>query len=113
MRRRTFFSAILTVACWPLAAFPLDWKAPTIGVLVLEAPGSEKFWRLFRDLMRDAGYAESEGVQYEFRSSPDATRLVEMAAELVRLKVDLIVTWFMPAARAAKQATREIPIVMA
>jgi putative ABC transport system substrate-binding protein len=36
-----------------------------------------------------------------------------LAAELVRLKVDLIVTWFTPAAQAAKQATREIPIIMA
>src|SRR5262249_46464853 len=40
-------------------------------------------------------------------------RLPELAAELVRLKVDVIVTWFTPAAQAAKQATREIPIVMA
>src|SRR5262245_9433866 len=41
------------------------------------------------------------------------SRLPELAAELVRLKVDLIVTWFTPAAQAAKQATHEIPIVMA
>jgi len=40
-------------------------------------------------------------------------RLPELAAELVRLKVDVIVTWFTPTAVAAKQATREIPIVMA
>jgi putative ABC transport system substrate-binding protein len=41
------------------------------------------------------------------------SRLPELAAELVRLKVDVIVTWFTPAATAAKQATREIPIVCA
>jgi putative ABC transport system substrate-binding protein len=40
-------------------------------------------------------------------------RLPELAAELVRLKVDVIVAWFTPAALAAQQATREIPIVMA
>src|SRR5205085_6819359 len=53
-------------------------------------------------------------VRYEFRSDQgEASRLPDLAAELVRLKVDLIVTWFTPAARAAKQATHEIPIVMA
>ena len=46
-------------------------------------------------------------------SDRTGSRLPELAAELVRLKVDLIVTWFTPAAQAAKQATREIPIVMA
>src|SRR5207302_423496 len=51
---------------------------------------------------------------YEFRSDQgQVTRLPELAAELVRLKVDVIVTWFTPAAQAAKQATRGIPIVMA
>src|SRR5258708_12838784 len=40
-------------------------------------------------------------------------RLPELAAELVRLKVDVIVTWFTPTALAARQATHEIPIVMA
>ena len=43
----------------------------------------------------------------------EISRLPELAAELVRLKVDIIVTWFTPTAVAAKQATREIPIVMA
>ena len=40
-------------------------------------------------------------------------RLPKLAAELVRLKVDVIITWFTPTAVAAKQATHEIPIVMA
>src|SRR5436190_14713910 len=114
MRRRSLIKALLAVSAgWSSAAFPQGRKIPSIGVLVVEAPGSERFWRLFREAMRKLGYAEAEGVRYEFRSSLDATRLAEMAAELVRLKVDLIVTWFTPAARAAKQATREIPIVIA
>src|ERR1051326_2323338 len=113
MHRRTFFNVVLAVAGFPYAAFPNDRTTPTVGVLVVEAPGCERFWRLFQESMRDAGYADGEGVRYEFRSSADATRLAELAMELVRLKVDLIVTWFTPAARAAKQATREIPIVMA
>jgi putative tryptophan/tyrosine transport system substrate-binding protein len=87
---------------------------PTIGVLVVGSPGSEPFWQLFREAMRELGYIEGASIRYEFRSDQgQASRLPELAAELVRLNVDLIVTWFTPAAQAAKQATREIPIVMA
>jgi putative tryptophan/tyrosine transport system substrate-binding protein len=76
--------------------------------------GSEQFWRLFRDVMRELGYVEGQSIRYEFRSDQgQISRLPELAAELVRLDVDLIVTWFTPAAQAAKRATREIPIVMA
>src|SRR5207248_6547789 len=89
-------------------------KVPTIGVLVVGAPGSERFWRLFQESMRELGYVEGQTVRYEFRSDQGQLgRLPELAAELVQLKVDLIVAWFTPAARAAKQATSEIPIVMA
>jgi putative ABC transport system substrate-binding protein len=64
--------------------------------------------------MRELGYIEGQNIRYEFRSDEGKiNRLPELAAELVGLKVDIIVTWFTPAARAAKQATREIPIVMA
>src|SRR5947209_13966499 len=113
MQRRSFIASVGTIAFWPPLGFAQSLRAPTIGVLAVEAPGSERFWRMFRESMRGLGYIEGQSVSYEFRSSPDATRLAEMAAELVRLNVDLIVTWFTPAARAAKEATREIPIVMA
>jgi len=74
----------------------------------------EDFWRLFREGMQDLGYIEGQNVRYEFRSDEgQINRLPELAAELVRIKVDVIVTWFTPAAQAAKRATREIPIVMA
>ena len=64
--------------------------------------------------MRELRYVEGQSIRYEFRSDQgQASRLPKLAAELVQLKVDLIVTWFTPAAQAAKQATREIPIVMA
>jgi ABC transporter substrate binding protein len=82
--------------------------------LVVGSPGSEQFWRLFRCAMRQLGYIEDQSIRYEFRSDRgQVNRLPELAAELVRLNVDLIVTWFTPAAQAAKGATREIPIVMA
>jgi putative tryptophan/tyrosine transport system substrate-binding protein len=115
MRRRAFIAALGGAAAWPLAARAQQRKLPTIGVLVVGgSSGSEQFWRLFRDVMRELGYVEGQSIRYEFRSDQgQVSRLPELAAELVRLDVDLIVTWFTPAAQAAKRATREIPIVMA
>jgi putative ABC transport system substrate-binding protein len=82
-----------------LAAQPA--KVPLIGVLVVGEPGSEQFWRLFRDDMQKLGYIDGQSVRYEFRSDQGQIgRLPELAAELVQLKVDVIVTWFTPAALA-------------
>jgi putative ABC transport system substrate-binding protein len=89
-------------------------KVPTIGALVIGNINPEQFWREFRQGLRDLGYVEGQNIRFEFRSAEGhLERLPELAAELVRLKVDIIVTWFTPTALAAKQATREIPIVMA
>jgi putative ABC transport system substrate-binding protein len=63
--------------------------------------------------LRDLGYVEGSNLGIEFRWAEGKNdRLPELAAELVRLKVDLIVTYQTPAALAAKQATNSIPIVM-
>src|SRR5262249_6240527 len=101
-------------AAWPLVALAQQRKVPTIGVLVVEASGLEQFWRLFREDMAELGYVEGRNIRYEFRSDQgQISRASALAAELVRLHVDLIVTWFTPAAQAAKAATHDIPIVMA
>jgi putative ABC transport system substrate-binding protein len=114
MNRRKFIAALGGAAAWPFAAWAQQPKVPTIGVLVVESPGLEQFWRLFREAMRELGYIEGQSIRYEFRSDQgQIDRLPELAAELVRLNVDLMVTWFTPAAQAAKQATGGIPIVMA
>jgi putative tryptophan/tyrosine transport system substrate-binding protein len=115
MRRREVITLLAgAVVGWPLAGVAQQRKVPTIGVLVVGSPGSEQFWQLFKKAMRELGYVEGKSIRYEFRSDQgQASRLPELAAELVRLDVDLIVTWFTPAAKAAKQVTREIPIVMA
>jgi putative ABC transport system substrate-binding protein len=113
MGRREFIT-LLGSAIWPLGVRAQQPKVPTIGVLVVGSPGSEQFWRLFREGMRELGYVEGQSIRFEFRSDEgQAARLPELASELVRLKVDIIVTWFTPAAHAAKQAAREIPIVIA
>lgn len=115
MKRRDLIAFVgAASALATFAAVAQQPKVPTIGVLVVESPASDRFWRLFQQDMRDLGYIEGRNVRYEFRSDAgQATRLPAFAEELVRLRVDLIVAWFTPAALAAKQATDHIPIVMA
>lgn len=100
-------------AAWPVVA-RAQVRVPTVGVLVVGSAGSRAFWPLFQQSMRELGYEEGRTVRYVFRSDEgQSARLPELAAELVRLKVDIIVPWFTPAATAAKRATNDIPIVMA
>ena len=114
MKRRAFLAMVASAALWPLPGTAETAKVPTIGVLLVESPASQRFWRLFREDMRELDYVEGKNVRYEFRSDGgQGSRLPALAAELVGLKVDLIVAWFTPAALAARQATRQIPIVMA
>src|SRR2546430_306240 len=115
IERRKFLATLgSAAAAWPLAARAQQPKVPTIGALVIGNISPEEFWREFRQGLRDLGYVEGQNIRFEFRSAEGhLARLPELAAELVRLKVDVIVTWFTPAAVAAKQATRDIPIIMA
>ncbi len=112
MKRRAFIAGLGTAVAWPLVAGAQQPKLPTVGILVLAVPGSEEFRHLFPEALRDLGYTDGKNIRFEFREG-QIDRLPELAAELVRLKVDVIVPWFTQAAAAAKQATREIPIVCA
>ena len=115
MRRRDFIALVSgSAAAIPITARAEQPKMPTIGVLVRDAPGWEQFWKIFPKALNDLGYVERKNIRFEFRSDQGQQgRLPELAAELVRLKADVIVAWFTQAAIAAKQATREIPIVCA
>src|SRR5215211_3098012 len=115
LKRREFITLLGgAAAVWPFAVRAQQLKVPTIGALVIGNISPEQFWREFRQGLRDLGYVEGQNIRFEFRSAEGhLDRLPELAAELVRLKVDIIVTWFTPTALAAKQATHEIPIVMA
>src|SRR5947209_7044022 len=115
MRRREFIGLLGGAAAMQaLAAQAQQPKIPTIGALVIGNINPEQFWREFRQGLRDLGYVEGQNIRFEFRSAEGhLERLAELANELVRLKVDIIVTWFTPTAVAAKRATHEIPIVMA
>ena len=109
LRRRDFITLLGGAAAgWPFAAWAQQPKVPTIGALVIGNISPEQFWREFRQGLRDLGYVEGQNIRFEFRSAEGhLDQLPELAAELVRLKVDIIVTWFTPTAVAAKQAADE------
>ncbi len=98
-------------AVWPLVARAQQLKVPRIGALVLTNEDARSFGKELREGLRELGYNEGQNFTFEFRSAEgNADLLPELAAELVRLKVDIIAAIFTPCALAAKQATRETPI---
>ena len=116
MRRREFITlfggAAAASMLWPLPLAAQRPKLPTIGVLLTANP--EPFWSEFRAGLREHGYIEGQNIAFEFRSADGKLDLLRaLADELVRLKVDIIVASQTPAVIAARQATSEIPIVMA
>src|SRR5580698_6436646 len=100
MRRRDLPGIFTGAALLPSASTAQQGKVPTIGVLAVASPGSEHFWQLFQEDLRQLGYIEGKTVQFEFRSA-QVSGLPELATELVQHKVDIIVTWFTPAGLAA------------
>jgi putative ABC transport system substrate-binding protein len=114
MKRRRFIKLIGGAAAWPLAARAQQRRLARIGALVLTIADAESLGRALRERLRELGYTEGQNFTLEFRSADGkADRLPDLAAELVRLPVDVIVATFTPCALAAKQATTTIPIVMA
>src|SRR5438132_1474958 len=113
MRRRDFITLAAAVAAWHgVARAQQPARIPRIGVLLVG--GTEPFLKLFGEGLKDFGYAENRNIRLEVRSAGGSLpRLPELAAELVDLKVDIIVASETPAVQAAKRATSEIPIVMA
>src|SRR5438552_962495 len=114
MKRREFITLIGGAAAWPLAAHAQQkGKLPVIGVLnpgATDPPGMVGFNQGLREL----GYTEGVNVAIERRYGDwNADRFKEIAADLVRLKVDVIFVASTTPARAAQQATSTIPIVVA
>jgi putative ABC transport system substrate-binding protein len=117
MRRRDFiaFSGGAAFAlAWPLAARGQQAKA-TIGLLGTGTAAAQSQWTAaFMQRMRELGWSEGRNLTIEYRWAEGHTqRLAELANELVRLKVDVIVTHNTPGPLAAKQVTSTIPIVFA
>ena len=110
-RRETVLTLLALGAAPRLAAAQQSGKVWRIGYL---SPGSgpNEFGEAFRDQLRILGYVEGRNLLIEYRWAAGTERLPELAAELVRLKVDLIVTPATFSTAAAKRATSDIPIVM-
>jgi putative tryptophan/tyrosine transport system substrate-binding protein len=116
LRRRQFITLFGGAAAWPLAARAQQpRKVPRIGVLLAGTPASFSVRaKGFQEGLRDLGYVEGTTIAVEWRWGEDRVeRLPELAAELVRLDVDAIVTGGTPAAKALKSATWTIPIIIA
>jgi len=90
-------------------------KVPRIGLLSPYSPSDTVLWhQAFRLGLRDLGWVEGKNISIEYRYAEGRSdRLPDLAADLVRLKVDVIVTAVTTDALAAQKATKAIPIVMA
>jgi putative ABC transport system substrate-binding protein len=114
--RRKFLATLGgAVAAWPLAARAQQPAMPVIGYLNLGSPESDAF-RLtgLRRGLNQSGYVEGRNFVIEYRwAGNQADRLPELAADLVQLRVAVIVAPALPSTLAAKAATTSIPIVFA
>src|SRR5262245_44525307 len=115
MRRRDFISLVGCAAAWPLAAgAQQSGKRPTIGFLGTGTPSAQGQWfTAFVQRLRDLGWSDGHTVTIDVRwAEARIERYTEIAAEFVRLKVDVIVT-LGGAVAAVQQATAVIPTVFA
>jgi putative ABC transport system substrate-binding protein len=100
---------------WPFAARAQQAKPPIIGFMGESTPEGQRQWvAAFVQRLSERGWTEGRNITIEYRWAEGRNeRFAEIAAELVRLKVDVIVTQGTPAVLAAKQATSVIPVVFA
>jgi len=114
MKRRQFITLLGGVAAWPLAARAQQaGKLPTIGFLGTDAAMWTDWTAAFVQRLRELGWTEGRTVAVEYRwSEGRPERVAEIAAEFVRLNVDVIVTYG-TAVPTLKQATSRIPTVFA
>jgi putative tryptophan/tyrosine transport system substrate-binding protein len=113
MRRREFIALLGGAATWPVAARAQQaGKLATIGFLGANPSIESSRVAAFVQRLRELGWIDGRNLAIEYRWAEGRNeRYAEIAAEFVRLKVDVIVTSATPQALAAKQATAAIPIV--
>ena len=115
-KRRDFITLLAATAAMaaPRRLRAQPQRIATIGVLVTGNASPDEFLTGLREALREVGLIEGQNVRLEVRTAGGrAALLPEKAAELVRLKVDVIVASLTPSIKAAKDATSDIPIVMA
>jgi putative tryptophan/tyrosine transport system substrate-binding protein len=101
------------LASRPITARAQQSKVARIGVLYIGTADAEMFKKELREGLHELGYVEGQNIAFEFRSAEGKLdRLPELANQLVRLKVDVMVALYVPPSLAAKQATTDIPIVV-
>ena len=113
MRRRDFIGLMgAGAAAIPIAAHAQQPGSRVVGVLTPEGPKTGNVEGLVQGL-RELGYVEGRNIRFEYRwAEGKFDRLPELAADLVRLHVDVIVAFVTQATEAAKKQTSTIPIVM-
>ena len=121
MKRREFIALVGSAPAWPIVARAQQAKKVfRVGLVLANPPGSEMVGpdpiyaptRAFVHALRDLGYIEGRNLVLEHRSAEGRfERFGDILAELVRLKVDVIVTGGNPLARAANAVTTTVPIV--
>ena len=114
MERRAFLAIVAGgLLAAPLVVEAQQAKVYRIGLLSTGNPRSTAIFQAFEQRLRELGYVEGQNLAIEFRTAEGRTdRLPGLAAELVRLNVDVVVVATDPATRAAKEASAKIPIVM-
>jgi putative ABC transport system substrate-binding protein len=114
LKRRAFFAALCALAVTGAAEAQQPAGIPRVGVITLGVGAASPYLDALRQGLREHGYLEGKNIVLEYRfAQGHSDRLAGMAAELVRLNVNVIITESTPAALAASQATKSIPIVMA
>jgi len=116
MRRREFITLLGGAATmWPLTARAQQPAMPVVGFLHPATPESQADrLRAFRNGLKEAGFVEGENVAVAYRwAENQGSRLPELAADLVRRQVNMIVTPTTPTAVLAARATTTIPVVFA
>jgi putative tryptophan/tyrosine transport system substrate-binding protein len=115
MKRREFITLLGGAAAWPLAAGAQE--AATVARIGFLGPApASSYWPRVEGLLaglRDLGYVEGKNIVIEFRWAERVEQLPELAAELVRMKVDIIFASSSTFVEPARQATKTIPIVFA
>jgi len=114
-RRRFLLTSLAGVLAVPVVAAQQTGRMPRIGFIGTATPSLMSAWlTAFREGLRERGYIEGQNIAIEYRwGEGKPERFPGLAAELVGLRVDVLVTSGPHAIRAARHATNTIPIVMA